>query len=348
MSHRKAAAKLAVCTLVAGLALLVALLFATEPGSVAAGGYLDEIQRYDITVEPRDDGSLDMTYQLDWLVLDDSEQGPLEWIKVGVANASVTELQPLSGNISNISYLYDGGDYIRIDLDRSYFAGEQIQIEFSLHQSYLKTFDSAADQYNYFFTPGWFNEIEVKSMNIRWLSQDVLSSDTAGRDGDYLLWSKSLLPGEHYQVKVTYSANTFSTAKTQPVVTRPVETKPVETWHYPTQTEYESSSGGSGFLSGLGAFFMLPVIIILGIISRIFRGGGGSGGYRGGFGSGFFHGGGIKNLKKWFKRCFHCCTFYKDDVAVGNGCGRQAGVSQNTIFGHLFASFDRIAVDIIN
>ena len=66
---------------------------------------LDEIERESIWLETRDDGSLDITYEIDWKVLDDTSEGPLEWVKIGIPNEYVEEITPLSDSIDEISYL---------------------------------------------------------------------------------------------------------------------------------------------------------------------------------------------------------------------------------------------------
>ena len=46
---------------------------------------LDEIHKYTITVDPNDDGTLNMTYYLKWEVLEEGDGG-VDFITVGVAN----------------------------------------------------------------------------------------------------------------------------------------------------------------------------------------------------------------------------------------------------------------------
>ena len=53
---------------------------------------IDEILNYDIEVNPRNDGTLDMKYHITWKVLDDSREGPLSWVKIGVPNKYVDEI----------------------------------------------------------------------------------------------------------------------------------------------------------------------------------------------------------------------------------------------------------------
>ena len=53
---------------------------------------LDEIQKYYITVDTRNDGTLDMTYEIEWKVLDSTSEGPLEWVKIGIPNSHLIDL----------------------------------------------------------------------------------------------------------------------------------------------------------------------------------------------------------------------------------------------------------------
>jgi hypothetical protein len=62
----------------------------------------------------------------------------------------------------------------------------------------------------YSFTPGWFDEIEVKSITVKWNNQNVLKSNssTAPVDG-YLVWTDSLSYGEKLNTSVYYNLDTF-------------------------------------------------------------------------------------------------------------------------------------------
>ena len=85
---------------------------------------LDYIWEYAIRITPYIDGSLEMNYHIEWEVLDSTSEGPLKWVKIGIANEYIENLEALSDNIEKISYYEDDGDYVRLDLDRSYYEGE--------------------------------------------------------------------------------------------------------------------------------------------------------------------------------------------------------------------------------
>lgn len=62
------------------------ILSAAAKKTYAAEEDLDEILNYEITVDVNEDGTLDMTYQIDWKVLDSTSKGPLTWVMIGIPN----------------------------------------------------------------------------------------------------------------------------------------------------------------------------------------------------------------------------------------------------------------------
>ena len=150
---------------------------------------LDEIQDYDITVNMRPDGTMDIHYDIEWLVLDSTSQGPLEWVKIGCPNSHVDQLTALTDNIKSIKYMSEsGGSYIRIDFTRKYSAGEVVKFSYSIHQSYMYTLEEDKHICRYSFTPGWFEEIEVDHIRIRWESSNIIESNTPNNVDGYLVW----------------------------------------------------------------------------------------------------------------------------------------------------------------
>ena len=106
-------------------------------GVVPAEAYtwnpLDEIENYDVTVEMNRDGSAHIHYHLRWKVLDDTKDGALKWVKIGIANKHVRDIVSDSPNVRKIRYYSDDGDYVRIDFDRKYYEGEELEFDFSLN-----------------------------------------------------------------------------------------------------------------------------------------------------------------------------------------------------------------------
>ena len=83
--------------------LLFCIFFFMMPLKVNAKP-LDEIQDEKIYIETREDGSLDIRYDIKWRVLDSTSEGPLNWVKIGIPNAYVEDMQALSDSIEKISY----------------------------------------------------------------------------------------------------------------------------------------------------------------------------------------------------------------------------------------------------
>lgn len=169
------------------IALLLCLLPFTANTAKAAKD-LDRILEYYITVDPRDDGTLDMEYVLIWKVLDSTSEGPLEWVKIGVPNKQVDEMVALSDQIKKISFTNENGDTcIRLDLNRKYYEGEIVYLHFSFHQSYM--FTLIEEDICYEFIPGWFNDSIVDYLSVKWKEDGTIYSNTTRVEDGYLLWS---------------------------------------------------------------------------------------------------------------------------------------------------------------
>ena len=178
----------------------------------AEEGDLDYIPRYVVTVDPRQDGTADITYEIDWQVIGGDADDYLTWVKIGLANACVDDMTPLTDTIQDIGYSGDGGSYAKVTFTQRYYApgyAEQkgaesrVHFAFTVHQSHLFTLnlDNTA---SYDFTPGWFDELCVESMEVRWRMVDGCTADNTGTDGDYLTWEFGpLTHGQAGEVHVT-------------------------------------------------------------------------------------------------------------------------------------------------
>ena len=145
-----------------------------------AADNLDEIEDYTITVNVRQDGTLDIRYDVDWLVLSDKNGSePVTWVKVGIPNKHVEEVNAITDNIESAKYYLDGGDFVRLDFNRKYFEGDRFQFSFVIHQSYMYQIEDDAIKYG--FTAGWFEEIEVKKITIKW-NKNWVEESTATED----------------------------------------------------------------------------------------------------------------------------------------------------------------------
>lgn len=192
--------------LIACLVLILSI-FTISLFNVKAISYLDRIEKYEITIDPNKDGSLEMEFYIKWQVLNDDIEGPLEWIKIGIPNKYVSNIKALSSNIDDIYYYSDNGSYMRIDLDRRYKAGEVLDIRFSYTQSRMYHLYNNECYYDY--KPGWFDEIPVSSATIKWNKSGVTYANNEIENNDYYIWTSPLNPGETITVDVKYDQTYF-------------------------------------------------------------------------------------------------------------------------------------------
>ena len=218
----------------------------------AAAADLDEILNYTITVDVNEDATLHMVYHIDWKVLDSTSEGPLEWVKIGVPNSHYSSMEGRSDAVRRISGMNENGEtYARIDLDRAYCAGEVAQIEFELTQDYMYQVDMMTEgETVYRLTPGWFDDIRVDEMTIRWNADKVLSHDPDSLvEGGYCTWTKPLSKGEKYRVTVTYPNDAFGFDTSKEILSG-------------TERSSDGSGGGDGFYAFLGMLFVLTPIVL--------------------------------------------------------------------------------------
>lgn len=227
---------------------------------------LDEIEKYIVTVDPRMyDGTLDITYDITWKVLDSTTEGPLTWVQIGTPNSSFDTATALTGNITNISKY--NGSYVKIEFDREYYAGEQIHFKYSIHQPYMYELDG--EKVLYEFTPAWFSNAKVVEMQIRWNAQDVTKSNNTSKEGNYLVWQKANMDkGEKLSTSIEYNESAFTALDAN------------------KQKSNASSSAGFGITEALVIFVLVIFFIFLFI--GLMRGGGGYYGHRGFYYGGFW------------------------------------------------------------
>ena len=133
-----------------GLAVLIVyLIIACMP--------LDEMTDYRVHVTPQDDGSLEITYSYEWKVLNDSREGPLSWVKLGMANPNyvVKEFGGAAGGIRYQPSESSENPMLELNLDRSYYKGETARFWFTVHQRNMLCENSADPEEPFYdFTPG--------------------------------------------------------------------------------------------------------------------------------------------------------------------------------------------------
>ena len=82
------------------LGIMCLTIFGKETSTTVLADNLDEIENYTIYAEPDwEDGSVYLKYDITWKVLDSDTDGPLEWVKIGIPNSNVEEIEGYSSNI---------------------------------------------------------------------------------------------------------------------------------------------------------------------------------------------------------------------------------------------------------
>ncbi|MBR6451616.1 MAG: hypothetical protein IKS87_02830 [Lachnospiraceae bacterium] len=173
---------------------------------------LDEILDYEINATVNENATVTLTYHIEWKVLDSTSEGPLSWVKVGIPNSHYSDVTGLTDNIKSIKYSSSGGSYLRIDFDREYVADEVVTFEFSVVQDYLYQVDKLEDGFTvYSFTPGWFDDITVDKMTVRWSADHAVSwTPDCYEIVNSLVWiNHDIAPGEKLTFSVTYPNDAY-------------------------------------------------------------------------------------------------------------------------------------------
>lgn len=161
----------------------------------------DVIDKYEVFVTPKDDGTLDIEYRFTWTPLDPSE--PLSFVYVGVPNPDYTILE-YSANITKVEeYRYDGVCHVDLHLDRDYYKGETLQFYLRINQASMLC--EGIDTYFYEFIPCWFNATPVTEYSFHWKKtngEKYVNADTS--DKTWHIWQGSMEPGEYRIMRLEY------------------------------------------------------------------------------------------------------------------------------------------------
>ena len=269
------AAALCLCVLTA----LPAFAADKDLAPYAEEGDMDYIRSYVVTVDLRQDGSADITYDIDWQVIDGDATQYLTWVKIGLANSHAEDLTPLTDTIADLQYSDDGGSYAKVVFAHRYYSPEvaarngaesNVRFAFSVHQSHLFTRNDDGTA-NFTFTPGWFDDLSVGSMQIRWKNGDGFIADNTGVDGEYLTWDFGpLTHGQaakvHVTVPITYSEGYAADAAM-------------------TAEDYGGTAGDLGDVAS-GVMTVLIVLVVFGFVFFVIASR--SPAWGGGFGSGLY------------------------------------------------------------
>lgn len=171
---------------------------------------LDVIESFIINATPREDATIDFNYQIKWKVLDSTTAGPLTWVKIGIPNEHADSVKAITDNIKSIKRT---GEYVRIDFDDEYKAGEIITFAFSFHQPYLC--QEKKGNYIYKYIPAWFDDCKVKKLVVSWDGDGVIKSNNNRTNGNDLVWEKeNLAKGQKVSVEVQYDGTYFTNVDT--------------------------------------------------------------------------------------------------------------------------------------
>ena len=183
-------------------------------------GDLDYIPDYFVTVDLREDGSADIVYDITWQVIGGDQTDYLSWVKIGLPNAYAEDLTPLTDTISDLQYTGDGGSYAKVVFARRYYSPEvaaqnggesRVRFAFSVHQSHLFSLNSDGTA-TFEFTPGWFDDLVVEHMQVRWRSGDGFVADNSSEEDGYLIWDFGPMGhGQSANIHVTVPVTTAET-----------------------------------------------------------------------------------------------------------------------------------------
>lgn len=162
----------------------------------------DRIDKYDVYVSPRADGTLDIEYKLLWTPLDALE--PLEWVYVGLANPNFTILE----HSSNIDYIEEYSDdygecHIDIYFKDNYYKNQALEFSFKINQRDMLC--KKDGRLFYEFIPCWFNATPISSYSFNWrASTNILSSNADYQAGEWLCWNGAMDCGEYRALQIEY------------------------------------------------------------------------------------------------------------------------------------------------
>jgi hypothetical protein len=230
---------------------------------------------YKVSLTPHTDGTVGIDYYQKWQVTD----GHIPWMTVGVSGSDYS----IAGWSKAAKGAAPSGEYVRIDLDRDYQAGQSFEIAFSISQNRLFYADEA--NYHLDFTPGWYDRAEIDNLEIRIKPFAKISDITSNpapssQTEEELVWTKqSLSPGEQFKVSISFPKTAAPTPIPAENVGNPSGNNNV------SDTEYG--------VIGILIILLVIVVIIVAIASKFGSGGGYSGGsiWFGGLGSGGSSGG---------------------------------------------------------
>ena len=235
--------------------------------TLAYAGDLDYIDEYHVTVTPNvEDGSLYIEARFRWTVL---EEGPVEWLKIGIPNGSIREETALSDNIASLSF---DNSYMYVYFNEGYNDGETFEFAYSWVQEYMYALaDDTAVEYDY--TPGWFDESEIGLMTLTWNGVSGVEGEFYPfySGGEGALVTETLPDGGFRMTAENLSHGATMTINAQ-YPFWPTELSPEASSDYGGWDEYwyDGESSFSGFL-GKGISTILIAFAVLAMLFAVFN-----------------------------------------------------------------------------
>jgi hypothetical protein len=191
------------------LAVLLALLALAAPVLADTGTY--EIPDYRVTLVPREDGRVEITYRQTWKVTG----GKIPWVTVGTPNSGFEIVDGSGHGAARRVRGASSGDWagVRIDLDREYRAGETFEVGFAVVQRGM--FHARGDTYLLDFVPGWYDRGRIGELTITLeffadLADAVPTPEPSVAEPRRLVWSRTdIHAGGKVHVSVEFPKEVF-------------------------------------------------------------------------------------------------------------------------------------------
>ena len=194
----------------AGILVTILLFCLLMPVFADTGTY--EIQKYEVTLEPLDDGRVGLTIEQTWKVL----SGNIPWITVGLPNDNF-DIESHDLAVKNISKSSSGGfSGVKIDLDKTYLPGEIFIIRFKVLQSNLLEILNLDKIWRINYTPGWYDRARIGDLSVKVISPVRLESYSSvkptpvSKTEGMITWQKhGLSPGERLNIELVSTDGSF-------------------------------------------------------------------------------------------------------------------------------------------
>jgi hypothetical protein len=226
--------------------VMLTLILLCIPTPVFADTGTYQIDNYIVTLTPKSDGSIDITYYQQWTCL----SGNIPWITVGLSNTSYT----ITGSGDNVKTIRDdsgsGWDGVYIALDKTYYANQNFIVSFTINQKNL--LNRTSNSWGINFTPGYYDNAQIGKMDIILISpidpsEYSYSIAPTSVTGNTMTWEQTNLPGGYqFNVYVSSADGSFLTSSSGP-----------------TASQITNTSTPFNVSNGYGMFFVIAIIVIV-------------------------------------------------------------------------------------